>query len=201
LDHPPWPSCQRPEITRKCSKVHRGQPANSGARASMPAHTIFAPILLPPPSHHALQPGKLQYESDHVFFNLSYYSHPIRNTLRIDPAILKLPRTPRHLFCRNGPSLVWNISAPNQGTTQHTALTHTWTGPQLAATHPRPTLSSLGNLLFLGSRKTGFSTITTGVRSGPLRGRTKCQKKNKHALHRRCIASRHHHQEEKGRSI
>ena len=58
----------------------------------MPAHTIFAPILLPPPIYHA--PMECGFTSgDIVGLVYLYKIQPsIRNTIKLRMAILRVPR-------------------------------------------------------------------------------------------------------------
>jgi hypothetical protein len=113
-----------------CTLRDRGKVQQSirspGARASMPAHTIFAPILLPPPIYHALMECDFIFEDIADLVYLATIQPSRKNTIKMRMAILKVPR---HLVSRrSSPSSSQSSGipgAPNQVTSSSHAHTNT----------------------------------------------------------------------------
>jgi hypothetical protein len=88
----------------------RGSPVKSirspGARASMPAHTIFAPILLPPPIYLALIGCDFISKDMAGLVYLVTIQPFIGNTIKMRMVISRVPR--HATSCRDEAPVVWN---------------------------------------------------------------------------------------------
>lgn len=156
----------------------------------MPAHTIFAPILLPPPIYYAPKDHDCTFgdvvDIGHLTTSQPSFSNNTRNQ-HGDPGSHKDATPPR---VATKLSVVWNTGA--RRTKAHPHFTHTHTKALTILQVAEPTLSSLGNLLFSGSRKTNFSTITTEVRPGQIRSEVPDRVNARRKISRHSVAAASH---------